>query len=112
MYGDAFKEWVSLSDNPQIEDAEWTHAIETQLSTMQLAYNEVIQMNPPDPMAQIHYNQCQYMKYLNEVVELETEGIIYHDEYKRNQALAKMGIVDEYHKALDKAWDDFEAAYY
>jgi len=79
-----------LMTEPEIGNDEWTLDVATQLVIIQLAYDEAIQMTPPDSMAHIHYKYIQAMNDFNDATDLIASGIDNLDASMIEQATSKI----------------------
>jgi len=111
MVANALKELASLMTEFQIGNDEWTLDVATQLVIIQLAYDEAIQMNPPDSMAHIHYKYIQAMNDFNDATDLIASGIDNLDASMIEQATSKMQSGTEYLTEATDLVNAFKAAH-
>ena len=72
--GDAFTRLGELIQNPQMGDDVWTLSVAAQLVTIQLLYEEAMEIEPPSSMAHIHYKYVQGMKHYDKSTRLVAKG--------------------------------------
>lgn len=107
----ALKEFTVLMKNPQIGNDEWTIDVAAQLVIIQFAYDEAIQMNPPESMAHIHYKYIQGMSNLNDATDLITSGIDNLDSSKIRQATNKIESGTQYIEEATALLNAFKAVH-
>ncbi len=87
---DAMGRLSELMSNPQIGDDIWTIQVAAQLVTIQMLYDEAIEIDPPSSMAYIHNKYVQAMHHLDTATDLVTQGIDQLDANLINQATAEI----------------------
>ena len=72
---EALLQLTSLMSDPQIGNDEWTIDMAVQLVTIQLLYAEVLEIDPPSSMSDIHYKYVQAMWHFDNATNLIAQGI-------------------------------------
>lgn len=90
--GNAFTELTELCQNPQFGNDEWTLLVAVQLTTIRMAYDEAMELDPPSSMAEIHLKYTQGMKAYNDMAYLFARGVDELDPNLIEEATRKMEI--------------------
>ena len=64
-----------LTSDPQIGNDAWTIQVAAQLVTIQMLYDEVLEIDPPSSMTHIHNKYVQAMKHFDTSTYLVSQGI-------------------------------------
>ncbi|MFC1983720.1 hypothetical protein ACFLVO_01720 [Chloroflexota bacterium] len=96
---DTMDNLTKLFSDFQIGDDTWTIQVAAQLVTIQMLYDEVLEIDPPSSMAHIHNKYVQAMKHYETATNLIPQGIDRLDTDLINQATAEIltggQLVDE-----------------
>jgi hypothetical protein len=87
---EALRQLSNLMSNPQIGDDEWTIDVAVQIVTIQMLYDEAMEIDPPSSMANIHYKYVQAMNHLDTATDLIVQGIDALDVTLIDQANSEM----------------------
>lgn len=113
MVLNAFGELLDLipSKEWEPENDEWVDDVITQLAIIGVAYDEAIEMDTPDSMAQIHYKHIQAMSDYNDVTDLIISAIANLDTSIPDQAITKMESGTQHLKEAAVLIDAFMATF-
>ena len=64
-----------LFQNPQIDNEDWLLTTALGLTIIRTAYNNAMEIEPPDSMTHLHYKYVEGMKHLNTSTELIVQGL-------------------------------------
>jgi len=96
---DTMDNLAELFSDFQIGDDAWTIQVAAQLVTIQMLYDEVLEIEPPSSMTHIHNKYMQAMKHYETATHLIPQGIDRLDTDLINQATAEIltgvQLVDE-----------------
>ncbi len=99
-----------LMANPQFLDDEWILDVAIEITIIRLLYEEAQEIEPPNSMADIHYNYMQAMWHYDRSVDLIVEGIDTLNADLIYQATSEMEAGGEYINGVTEMLYDFIAA--
>jgi len=105
----ALSELSDLISDPQIGNDEWTVDLTVQLVTIQTLYDEAMEMEPPNSMADIHYDYMQAMQHLDTAAGLLREGLDTLDVSLIDQAIAEIEIGHQFTVEAIGSLEEFTA---
>jgi len=108
---EALTEFGNLTQNPQIGNDDWTVKVAIQLVTIQTAYEEVIKMNPPNSLREIHNEYVQAISCYNDMTYLFAQGIDNNDPELIGKATQKIEEGTELINEVTAAVNKFKIAH-
>ena len=100
-----------LMANPQFLDDEWILDVAIEITIIRLLYEEAQEIEPPNSMADIHYNYMQAMWHYNRSMDLIVEGIDTLNADLLSQATSEIETATEYIGEATELTNDFMAAH-
>jgi len=109
--GEALGNLGDLMANPQFLDDEWILDVAIEITIIRLLYEEAQEIEPPNSMADIHYNYMQAMWHYNRSMDLIVEGIDTLNADLLSQATSEIETATEYIGEATELTNDFMAAH-
>lgn len=104
---DAMYELSNLMDYPNIGDSTWTINVAAELATIQLLYDDALEIDPPSTMAHIHTKYILAMGCYNDATNYLAQGIDEMDTTLIDTATNKLVLGTTYMNEATSLMDEF-----